>query len=118
MKIYVAGPMTGLPEFNYPAFIEAARMLRELGYEVYNPVDTNDNNPNPEVVPSWEWYMREGLKMVLECDGIALLPGWATSRGAMLERHVAESLKMEIRPLHEWLKMPVVEPVCDGEKVA
>jgi hypothetical protein len=30
-RIYIAGPMTGLPEFNYPAFNAEAQRLRGLG---------------------------------------------------------------------------------------
>jgi len=48
MRIYIAGPMTGLPEFNYPAFNAAAEYLRSLGHHVENPAD----NPVP-ACKSW-----------------------------------------------------------------
>jgi len=35
--IYIAGPMSGLPEFNYPAFFAAAEQLTAAGYDVLNP---------------------------------------------------------------------------------
>lgn len=71
--VYIAGPMSGLPEFNYPAFYDAAAR------------------------------MRHALRMVVESDGIALLPGWEDSRGARLERQVADAIGLDVRPLAEWL---------------
>ena len=37
MRLYLAGPMSGIKDFNFPAFNEAAEHLRKLGYEVFNP---------------------------------------------------------------------------------
>lgn len=39
MRIYVSGPMTGKPEFNYPAFNAAAKRLRDEGHFVINPAE-------------------------------------------------------------------------------
>ena len=86
-RVYIAGPMTGLPDSNYPAFNVAAKQLRELGYEVENPAE----NPVPEC-GSWEAYMRTALAQLVRCDEIHFLRGWASSRGAKLERQVAQEL--------------------------
>lgn len=92
MTTYIAGPMTGLPEFNYPAFHAAAEELRAKGVEVENPAE-NDSGSSGK---SWDFYIRLALTQLLKCDTILLLPGWETSRGAVLERHVAEALGMEV----------------------
>lgn len=101
--LYVAGPMIGLPEYNYPAFKTAVAKLRARGYRVLNPVDAEEHNPTPGTPQAWDWYMRHALRMVLEANGLALLPGWTASRGAALEVHVACALHLDVRPLGEWL---------------
>lgn len=73
-RIYLAGPMTGLPEYNHPAFNAEAARLRALGYHVENPAE------NPEQ-SSWEDYLRQAIRQMLTCDMVALLPGWEGSPG-------------------------------------
>lgn len=102
MILYVAGPMTGIPEFNYPAFNAAADQLRDAGYAVLNPVDSEQHNPDSTPQP-WDWYMRHALRMVTEADGIALLPGWQRSRGARLERLVGHHLHLPSHPVQVWI---------------
>ncbi len=96
-RIYVAGPMTGLPEFNYPAFHAAARTLRSLGYSVENPAEClgGDNF-------GWRDYMRQGITQLLMCNAVALLDGWENSRGARAERDLAVALEYDVRPAAEW----------------
>ncbi|MET0887683.1 MAG: DUF4406 domain-containing protein [Mycetocola sp.] len=103
--VYVAGPMTGLPDYNYPAFNEAAAQLTAAGYSTLNPVDSEKHNPSG-VKQTWDWYMRHALRMVTNADGIALLPGWAQSEGASLEVQVARRLGLDVRPLKDWLEVP------------
>lgn len=91
MKIYLAGPMTGLPDFNYPAFHAAAARLRSMGHEVLNPAE----NPEPPC-RSWQGYMRMALAQLVQCECIALLPGWTESRGALIERKLAQVLQMSV----------------------
>jgi len=96
MKLYVSGPMTGLPEFNYPAFDQAASELRRAGHEVCSPHEV-------EVQETWEDYLRIDLRLLLGCEAVATLPGWESSRGASLECHVARCLGMTIAPVEAFL---------------
>ena len=106
MKLYIAGPMTGLPEFNYPAF-EAARLeLQRAGYEVLCPTDSEQHN-DTGAPQTWDWYMRHAIRMVLDADGIALLPGWEQSRGAGVEVNLAFELGVEFIPVESWLHRAV-----------
>lgn len=91
MKLYVAGPMTGYPEFNFPAFHAEAARLRALGFEIVNPAEIN-----PDVGAAWLDCMRADIKQLVDCDGVALLPGWPQSRGAALEEHIARSLGLHV----------------------
>lgn len=102
-KLYVAGPMSNLPEFNYPAFSKASAQLREVGYAVLNPAE---NYGGYDGLTHAE-YMRLDLQMVLLVDGLALLDGWENSRGAALEVHVAETLGIEVGDVGYWLAQVV-----------
>lgn len=92
MKLYLAGPMTGFDEFNYPAFNAAAARLREAGHDVINPAE----NDGGEYGKEWSYYMRLDMHHVLNVEGVAVLPGWEASRGARLEVIVAVSLGLPI----------------------
>ena len=80
-RLYIAGPMTGLPNLNFPEFHAAAATLRAAGYEAVNPAEIN-----PDQAAKWEDCMFADLKALTDCDGIVMLPGWEQSPGAQIER--------------------------------
>lgn len=95
--VYLAGPMTGYPDYNFPAFEEARKQLRRLGAEVHCPAELGQ-------VEGWEWeqYMRRGLiTMLTNCRAVVVLPGWEQSRGAKMEVGIAAKLRMTVLSLHE-----------------
>lgn len=90
-KIYIAGPMTGMPDLNFPAFHGEACWLRAMGNEVVNPAEINADSS-----AKWEDCMRADIAQLVTCGRIHMLSGWEKSRGATLEHHIAVSLGMEI----------------------
>ena len=95
--VYLSGPMTGLPELNFPAFHAAARRLRALGWQVVNPAEINT-----DPAATWHQCLRNDLIALAGCcDVLALMPGWQTSRGAHLELHVARELGLRIVTVEE-----------------
>jgi len=91
MKLYIAGPMTGYAELNFPAFRAEAARLRALGFEIVNPAEIN---VDPDA--GWLECMRADVKQLVDCDGIALLPGWQQSRGACIEHALARDLGLRV----------------------
>lgn len=97
MKIYVAGPMRGYPEFNFPAFDAAAALLRGMGHEVFSPAERDRGTGFDETKNSLDGFdlhaaMRADLDYIVnQSDAIALLPGWEKSSGANIEKTVAEA---------------------------
>ena len=98
-RIYLSGPMSGLPDNNYPAFNAEASRLRALGYTVENPAE-NDNG----IADTWSDFMRLGIVQLVQCDVIALLPGWRDSRGAHMEREIALRLRMRVQMASEVMR--------------
>ncbi len=99
MKVYIAGPMSNMPDLNYPAFNAAAAMLRAAGHEVLNPAE----NPAPPC-GTWLAYMRMAVAQIAQSDRLVMLPGWEKSRGARVEFSLALGLGLEIMTWAEVLR--------------
>lgn len=101
-KMYVIGPVSGIKDDNRPAFEAAARALHDAyGCEVEIPHDT---------IPAgteWDDAMHKSLSRLATADAVAMLDGWASSRGACIEFQVADLLRhyglMQARTVKAWL---------------
>lgn len=93
MKLYLAGPMTGYPELNFPLFHAETARLRALGFQIVNPAELNEGNDG-----DWLACMRVDIAAMMteKVDGVALLPGWERSRGAPIEHGIARDLGLRI----------------------
>ncbi len=91
MKLYLAGPMTGFPFLNFPAFAAEAARLRGLGFEIVSPAELNADSDG-----DWLTCMRVDVRALVECDGVALLDGWEGSEGATLEHEIAHRLGLAV----------------------
>lgn len=89
---YLSGPMTGLPDYNRPAFNRAAQYLRSQGFTVWNPAEEFDAS---YILPR-KVYMRKDIEALLKCESIVMLQGWQNSAGARLELEIAKELEMNI----------------------
>lgn len=87
VRVYVSGPMTGIQEFNFPAFKAATALLRQRGYEVLCPTEIE-----PNLSATWHECLRGDIKAICDVDMLVLLPGWENSKGAHLEVHIAHRL--------------------------
>jgi hypothetical protein len=106
VKVYIAGPMTGIPQFNYPAFDAAAADLRRQGFDVVSPAELDDPEARDAAMASpdgdlsafdtqtgktWGDLLARDVKLVADVvEGVVVLDGWERSRGARLETFVAE----------------------------
>lgn len=110
MKVYIAGPMSGIPQFNIPKFFRVASILKENGFYPVNPAEldgdsgllvaslknlTGDptktegfSNGFDETV--WAQVLGRDVELVLsKVEGIVLLEGWQKSKGARIEAFCA-----------------------------
>lgn len=81
MHLYLAGPMTGYRDYNFPTFNAVTRYLRSRGHTVTNPAE----NFGGRVDLPWATYLRQALRQVLDARHVALLPGWQGGLGASIE---------------------------------
>lgn len=106
-SIYIAGPMSGYPQFNFPAFFGKAKMLEEQGWIVYNPANKSNEaavvkdasfgeGDGAKLIASG-WSFRDAYKWdthkVIDADAIYMLKGWEASPGARGEHAVAMAMK-------------------------
>jgi hypothetical protein len=111
MKVYLAGPMRGIPDFNFPAFHAAAARLRQAGFTVFSPAERDEELYGTVMLKTATgseaeaadkgFSIREALAadcawICAESEGCVLLPGWERSRGARTEKLLHEALGLKI----------------------
>lgn len=89
-KVYIAGPVSGLPYDEAVKRFAAAEAVLSIDYQVINPTKI--------CRACWSWYrcMVVCLWALRKCNRIALLPGWENSRGARIELFTAILLGKDI----------------------
>lgn len=118
-RFYVAGPMTGLPQFNFPAFYTAAASLKAAGYDVTSPAELDDIRAQNAALASsdgdlatyeeetgetWGAFLSRDVKLIAdEVDAVVLLEGWERSKGARLEAFVARTCGKPVYSYERWL---------------
>jgi hypothetical protein len=117
-RVYIAGPMRGIPQFNFPAFDSAADALRAQGFVVCNPADrdrakhgdsVNDSpTGNLKDIEHTGFSLREAMAddlswIASEADIVAVLPGWQNSAGARAEVALAHALGLEVALVEDLL---------------
>ena len=102
--IYIAGPMTGLPKFNFPAFFAAAEKYKRRGYIVHNPADKDGEQDlkgfatgDAKAAVAGGFNFKEAylwdIDKVINSDAIYMLRGWENSPGAVGEHAVAVAVR-------------------------
>lgn len=101
-RIYLAGPMSGFADFNFPAFKQAAAELRALGHYVFNPAEHDElvygfDIEDIRAQANYRDCLRVDLNWILDhATAVAVLPGWEKSSGVAVELALAKALKLTI----------------------
>ena len=120
MRLYLAGPMGGIPRYNFPLFHSVTYELRRAGYEVVSPheedseevqaaawvSEAGDFTDLPGMRQGDDETIRRNTEALLAVDGIALLDGWAHSLGARHEVAIAERRRIPVAPATLWMMVP------------
>ena len=113
MRIYISGPMRTIPEFNFPAFHEAAARLRAAGHVVFSPAERDNEKHGTDIsvgnatgdealaAEQFGFSLREAMKedcvwICEHAEAIYLLRGWEQSKGATAERALAIALGLVV----------------------
>lgn len=102
-KVYVSGPMTGIEDYNFPAFHDATDSLRSRGFIVVSPAELDEDErggvpekPAEDYGPEYIEFLTRDVEHVVGVDALVMLPGWQRSRGARFEAMIAIGLDKPI----------------------
>ena len=107
MKIFISGPMRGIPYYGFPALDAARAAFEAAGFDVVTPADLDraagfDAMDLPETT---DWNaeagfdvraaMKRNIDALLECDALVSLFGDRWSMGCGIERDIAERCNIQ-----------------------
>lgn len=125
-RYYIAGPMRGIKDFNFPAFHEAAAYLRGLGATVFNTCEIEESKCGKGFNksetgdlkdikhPAWDFrvaFAWDCEYIALQADAVVCLPGWEKSKGAQAEVAIARALGLPV------LEYPTLKPIINSEDI-
>lgn len=112
MRVYLSGPMRGIPRYNFPEFDSATAALRQAGFTVVSPAEhdrevddlyaqregfehglTSRSGPTFSQLIGWDL---EQLSRPGYIDAIFLLPGWEYSVGVEHELYVSRVVGKQV----------------------
>tara|TARA_R110001592_G_scaffold290290_1_gene559399 strand:+ start:3128 stop:3511 length:384 start_codon:yes stop_codon:yes gene_type:complete len=94
LKIYIAGPMSGIVGLNWTKFNQKETDLASAGWTVINPARMDYESgldPATELTEyDYEDAARRDIEALKSCDAIYLMSGFQFSKGACWERALAK----------------------------
>lgn len=124
MRLYLAGPMRGIPEWNFPAFDAAEEEWSAYNHQVFNPAKIataygyGPHNCRGEEQDHLRHVIRSDIECIMMCDAVALLPGWENSRGATVEVALAHFLGLPLLDATKPNTVYMLEPsLLDPDKL-
>ncbi len=93
VKIYISGKITGLELADAERkFSDCEKRLIAKNILPINPMKILPFKPEL----TWRDYMKADIAALFDCDTILMLPCWKDSKGAKLERIIAEQIGLKI----------------------
>ena len=108
-SLYLAGPMSGYSQHNFPLFNRVAAQLRKQGFEVFNPAENFDG----DVRRPRAYYMQLDIPALIASQAVVVLPGWRKSRGANLEVWLALDMGIPLYNCTPAEPSPILTPLAD-----
>ncbi len=120
-RVYLAGPMRGIKDFNFPAFHHATKVLRDRNFEVFSAAEYEEElygvgfnlsetgDLKDISMPNWDFreaYAKDCDYISRKADGVAVLPGWERSKGASGEVAIARALGLYVFEADTGLLIP------------
>lgn len=110
---YLAGPMSNIPQFNFPEFDRVSAALRAQGAVIVSPAEMDDQETRAAALASpdgiltargqtWGDFLARDLKLIADkCDGVIVMPYWGSSKGARQELFTALNCGKRVADLIE-----------------
>lgn len=95
-KLYLSGPMTGMPNENFELFEKAQKYYEGLGFDVINPHYLAAHTRLIHEIPAYKNFMGEDIRALSICDVIAFLPDWHNSAGCRVEFIFAKTTDIQL----------------------